>query len=180
MSRAKKNRKKEKKGMEGFLPEMEPDGEYYSCTNTQEHSPDCLPIDESHEAWEHGYTRLFKKGNDELGCLTVSKWDVAIYHEREKWKKLEPITPANITIDLFDLTVKVKVIFDILLENGVIENQEEADSAYQQRLFRELKLAREGITPFVQEMRRKAIAAPAGFNPGQMHPLLGPDGKPAR
>lgn len=161
--------------MKGFLPEMEPDGEYYSCTNTQEHSPDCLAIDESNAAWEHGYKRLFTRGNEELGCLTLSKWDVAIYLEKEKWKDLQPITTANITIDLFELAVKIKTIFDILLEKEIVEDQAEADNVYQQRLLKELKLAREGITPVVQEMRRKAIAAPASSLP--RHPLLGPDGR---
>lgn len=163
--------------MDDFLPEMAPDGEYYSCTNTQEHSVDCLPIDESHEAWEHGYKRLFKRGNDEFGCQTVTKWDVAIFFEREKWKELAPVTTANITVDAFDLAVKIKAIFDILLEKGVIENQEEADAFYQQRLYRELRIAREGIAPAVQDMRRQMIAAPSGLMAPRT-PLLGPDGRP--
>lgn len=164
--------------MDDFLPEMAPDGEYYSCTNTQEHSPDCLPIDESHEAWEHGYKRLFKRGNEEFGCLTVTKWDVAIFYEREKWTALAPITTANITVDIFDLAVKIKVIFDIIVERGVVETQEEVDMLYQQRLYAELKFARESIAPHVQEMRRQQIAAPGSFMPPQRSPLLGPDGRP--
>jgi hypothetical protein len=177
MSQARKNRKKERKHMEDFLPEMASDGEYYSCSNTQEHSKDCLPIDESHEAWEYGYKRLLTRGHEELGCLTVTKWDVAIFYERAKWKDLAPFSTANITVDQFDLAIKVKVLFDIILEKGIIEDQAEADTFYQQHLYRELKFARENMTPAIQEMRRKAIAAPQGFMPPR-NPLLGPDGRP--
>lgn len=171
MSRAKKNRKKEQRHMDDFVPEMEPDGEYYSCSDTQEHSDSCKEIEEKHPAREFGYSRLYIDPNGkEVGCITVSKWDVAIAKERKKWKEME-LDPGRINFTPLEMNARSMAIIDILVEHGFPEG--ELNTAYQKRMLSLMQQAREDITPSIQEMRRRAIVAPATG-------LTGPDGKPLK
>lgn len=157
--------------MDDFLPEMEPDGEYYSCSNKQEHAENCIEIDEMHPATEFGYSRLWTTSEGkEFGCQTVTKWDVAIAIERKKWRELN-LDPNVVTFSLIEMKAQISALIELLTEETF--TKEKMDEVFQIRLLRIMAQAREDILPSVQEMRRRAIAAPA-----MPQGLIGPDGKP--
>src|ERR1051325_8910816 len=145
MSKARNNRKKERKQLDEFIPEMAEDGEYYSCTNTQEHAESCNEIDESHKAWEFGFKRIYLRNGKEIACETVTKWDVGIFLERERWKKLG-VDPAGYQTDIMILEVKIGTILDVIEELDLIP-QNRLNEIYQMRLYHTLKNARELLEP---------------------------------
>jgi len=147
-----------------FLPEMEPDGEYYSCSNKQRHGDNCKRIPEGHQARDFGFTRLYKtKDGREVGCITVTKWDVGISMVKQRMADLQIMPPMT-----FETDIKVGVILDILRDAGIASDDEQ-NERFQIRLYTALKSTLDELEPQAkaakQQMLRQQIMAPPGIIP---------------